>query len=111
MSIDESLSVVIQNHILAFLIDAFQSLDNGLVRKECAPLVSISVWHHLTNDQARERKFEENGQLRKAWRASIRRYDAADETAKIRLQFERNWLYTMMINFVNRLYSTQQDAG
>ena len=107
MSVDNSVSMAIQNHLLAFFVSAYQSLDSDLVRKECAPLVSISIWHHLENDQAREARFEEHGQLRKVWRTAARKYDAADETAKVRLQFERSWLYTMILNFVNNIYSSE----
>ena len=103
MSLDASLSAKIRTHLLTFLLSAFQSLDNGLVRKECAPLVSISIWHNLASDSAREHKFEEHGQLRKAWRAAARRYEAADEETKARLRFERAWLYTLLMDFVGRL--------
>ena len=104
MSLDASLSAKIRTHLLTFLISAFQSLDNGLVRKECAPLVSISIWHNLAGDSARERRSEEHGQLRKAWRAAARRYEAADEESQARLRFERAWLYTLMMDFVGRLF-------
>ena len=104
MSIDPSLSAPIRIHLLSFLLSAFQSLDNGLIRKECAPLVSISIWHNLASEAARERKFEDHSQLRKAWRAAARKYEAADEETKARLRFERSWLYTLLLDFVGRLY-------
>lgn len=103
MSLDTSLPARIRTHLLTFLISAFQSLDNGLVRKECAPLVSISIWHNLVSDSARENKFEEHGQLRKAWRAAAKRYEAADQEAQAKLWFERAWLYTLLMDFVGRL--------
>lgn len=103
MSIDPSLSAPIRTHLLSYLLSAFQSLDNGLVRKECAPLVSISIWHNLASEAARARKFEEHGQLRKAWRAAAKKYEAADEQAKAKLRFERSWLYTLLLDFVGRL--------
>jgi len=109
MSLDFSLTATVCTHVLSFLLSAFQSLDNGLVRKECAPLVSISIWHSLANDSARERKFEEAGLLRKAWRASGKRYEATDEDQQARLRFERSWLYTLLLEFVGRLNS--EDAG
>ena len=104
MSLDASISAKVRTHLLTFLISAFQSLDNGFVRKECAPLVSISIWHNLASNPAREHKFEEHGQLRKAWRAAARRYEAADEEAQARLRFERAWLYTLLMDFVGRLF-------
>ena len=106
MSVDPSVNTSVQNHIVSFLICAFQSLDTGIVRKECAPLVSISTWHHLQNDGARESRFEENPQLRKAWKAAARRYEAADEQGKAKIQFEQDWLYSMLTNFINFLYGS-----
>lgn len=112
MSLDTSLSITIRTHLLSFLVNAFQSLDNGLVRKECAPLVSIPIWHNLANDTARETGFGEHGQLIKAWRAAAKRYDATDETSQARLRFERSWLYSMVLDFVSRLYeSTRTNSG
>ena len=104
LSLDESLSVTVRTLILSFLITAFQSLDNGLVRKECAPLVSISIWHNLSNETSREGRLEGNVQLKKTWRASLRRYEAAEEDHKARLRFERSWLFTLLLDFISRLY-------
>lgn len=109
MSLDFSLAATVRTHLLSFVLSAFQSLDNGLVRKECAPLVSISIWHSLVTESTRERKFEEASLLRKAWRASGKRYEAADEDQQARLRFERSWLYTLLLDFVGRLYG--ENAG
>lgn len=103
MSIDSTLAIGLRTHLLSYLINAFQSLDNGLVRKECAPLVSISIWHNLASESARERKFEQHGQFRKAWRAATKRYEAADEISQARLRFERAWLYSMILGFMCHL--------
>ncbi|KAI9715179.1 MAG: hypothetical protein M1812_006158 [Candelaria pacifica] len=108
MTLETSLSPTIRTYLLSFIINAFQSLDSGLVRKECAPLVSISIWHNLASDSAREARFEEHGQLRKAWRAAAKRYDAADEPTKAKIRFERSWLYSMILDFLNRLYEPTQ---
>ncbi len=103
MSVDSTLAIVLRTHLLSYLMNAFQSLDKGLVRKECAPLVSISIWHNLTSESAREKRFEQHGQIRKAWRAATKRFEAADETSQARLRFERAWLYTMILDFMGRL--------
>ncbi|KAL8688950.1 MAG: hypothetical protein Q9218_005264, partial [Villophora microphyllina] len=107
MSLDSSLAIPIKTHILSFLICAFQSLDNGLIRKECAPLVSISLWQHLASETVRDGKFEQHPQLKKAWRAATKRYDAADEATQAKLRFHRAWLYTLLLDFVSRL----QESG
>ena len=104
LSLDGSHSTIIRTQLLSFLINAFQSLDNGLVRKECAPLVSISIWQHLHAESARELKFEHHPPLKKAWRAAAKRYEAADDITKSRLRFERAWLYSMILDFVACLY-------
>ncbi|MCJ1472770.1 hypothetical protein MMC13_001419 [Lambiella insularis] len=110
MSVDESVPIAVQSYLIAFLISAFQSLDSGIIRKECAPLVSISIWHNLASEQVREAKFEEHAPLRKAWRAANKRYDAADDNMRTRLEFERSWLYTMILKFVRYIYSLEGPA-
>lgn len=88
------------------MISAFQSLENGLIRRECAPLVSIGIWHNLHCERAQEKLLEKNPASRKAWRAANRRYDAADDGTKARIRFERGWLFSMLIDFIQRLNST-----
>jgi intron-binding protein aquarius len=111
MSLDTSLSWTIRKHILLFVIHAFQSLDCGIVRKECAPLVSISVWHNLSSDKKRDQLLDANPHLKKAWKASTKRYDAADDATKARLRFERSWLYTLVLDFLNQIYLEEPKEG
>lgn len=107
MTIDQSLSIDIRTHLITFVIAAFQSLDSGVVRKECAPLVSIGIWHNLHSEPARERQLAKSTQLQKAWRAAGKRYDTADSPTQARLRFERSWLYTLLLDFLDRLYDTE----
>ena len=107
LSLDTNLSTIARSNILVAIIGAFQSLDNGLIRKECAPLVSISIWQHLHNEQSRKEIFEDRTQFKKAWRIAQKKYDGADENDKARLRFERSWLHALMLDFLNILY----DAG
>jgi intron-binding protein aquarius len=111
MALDTTQSQTIRTHLLTFIISAFQSLDSGIVRKECAPLVSISMWHNLSSDVKREKKLNQSLQLRKAWRAAAKRYDAAEEDVKSRLRFERSWLYTLLLDFLSQMYNTKSKAG
>jgi intron-binding protein aquarius len=111
MTLDGSLSWTIRTHVLLFIIYAFQSLDCSIVRKECAPLVSISIWHNLSTEEKRDAILDANAQLRKAWRASAKRYDAADDATKGRLRFERSWLYTLALDFLTLLYSGNVKQG
>lgn len=105
MTLDGSQSWNIRTHVLLFIIHAFQSLDCAIVRKECAPLVSVSIWHSMSTDEKREAILDSNPQLRKAWRASAKRYDSADDATKARLRFERSWLYTLVLDFLALLYA------
>jgi intron-binding protein aquarius len=111
MSLESSLSWTIRTHILQFIIHAFQSLDCGIVRKECAPLVSISIWHNLSTEQKRNELLADNSQLRKAWRAAAKRYDSADDATKIRLRFERSWLFTLILDCLALLNTVNTTSG
>ena len=111
MTLDSTLSWPIRTHVLLFIIHAFQSLDCAIVRKECAPLVSISIWCNLATEEKRDALLDSNTQLRKAWRASAKRYDAADDATKARLRFERSWLYTSILDFLASLYSDHPKQG
>lgn len=111
MSIDQSLSTFSRLFIISFTISAFQSLENALIRKECAPLVSISIWHNLCSDEARERVLGKNPTTRKAWRAAAKRYDAADEPSKAKMRFERSWLYTLLLDFLRRLNGPEKELA
>ncbi|EAQ88946.1 hypothetical protein CHGG_05565 [Chaetomium globosum CBS 148.51] len=104
MTLDGSLSWTVRTHVLLFVIHAFRSLDCDIVRKECAPLVSISIWHSMSTEEKRVAILDANPQLKKAWRASAKRYDAADDVTKARLRFERSWLYTLILDFLALLY-------
>ncbi|KAF7681106.1 dead helicases superfamily protein [Alternaria burnsii] len=106
MTVDPSQPSKIRTQLISFVIGAFQSLDSGLVRKECAPLVGISIWQNLHSDAVREQYFEEHSMLRKAWRAASKRFDAGDEALQARLRFERSWIYTLLLDFIDRLYNT-----
>ncbi|KAJ5622119.1 CWF11 family [Penicillium herquei] len=108
MSIDPSLPTHSRMSTISFIIGAFQSLENVLIRKECAPLVSISIWHNLASEEAREKLIAKSPAVKKAWRAAGKRYDAGDEAAKAKSRFERSWLYTMLLDFLRKLNGSEQ---
>jgi len=110
LSIDQSVSTKLRTHLLSFFVGAYQSLDSGLVRKECAPLVSIGIWQHLHSEQAREKLLAKNTQLQKAWRSSQKKLQAADPETHARLRFERSWLYTLVLDFLDKLYDINASA-
>ncbi|KAI1816072.1 hypothetical protein GGS20DRAFT_269815 [Poronia punctata] len=104
MGLDHTLALTIRTQLLNFMIYAFQSLDWTSVRKECAPLVSIGIWHNLSSETKRETTLGQSTQLRKSWKAAGKRYDSADDTTKARLRFERAWLYTLTLDFIRLLH-------
>ncbi|KAI5778893.1 P-loop containing nucleoside triphosphate hydrolase protein [Geopyxis carbonaria] len=108
MGIDTTIPLSIRTHLLSFIVTAFQSLDSGLVRKECAALVSISIWNNLSSEDVRNEQLDKHTQTRKAWRAAGKRFDAADDTTKIRLRFERAWLYQMTLGFLNMIHGSSK---
>lgn len=111
MMLDRTLSVTVRTQLLCFMIHAFQSLDCAIVRKECAPLVSIGIWHNLSTEKLQESKLDQAPHLRKAWKAAHKRYDAADDATKARLRFERSWLYALLLDFLGLLYTEGSKAG
>ena len=111
LMLDRTLSANVRTHLLCFLIYAFQSLDCAIVRKECAPLVSIGIWQNLSSEKQRETYLDQTTHLRKAWRASLKRYEAADESTKARLRFERSWLYSLLLDFLSLLYDASRKTG
>ena len=110
MCIDQSETLAVRIHLLNFIVTAFQSLDSALVRKECAALVSIAIWHNLSSDAARDALLGAYPQTRKAWRAAGKRYDSADDATKARLRFERSWLYQMILDFFGLLYKQPTES-
>ncbi|CAK7266763.1 hypothetical protein SEPCBS119000_002196 [Sporothrix epigloea] len=104
MSLDATLALTVRTRILSFIIHAFQSLECAIVRKECAPLVSIGIWHNIADDAKRDELLDQATHLRKAWRAAAKRFDAVDDEAKARLRFDRSWLYSLVLDFVGVLF-------
>ncbi|KAM0666348.1 hypothetical protein ACQRIU_004203 [Beauveria bassiana] len=110
LTLDRTLTTTIRTNLLCFLIHAFQTLDSGIVRRECAPLVSIGIWHNISTDQERDRLLNQTTQLRKSWRAAQKRFDAGDDAIKARLRFERSWLYTLLLDFLSLLYEENRKS-
>ncbi|KAI9723064.1 MAG: hypothetical protein M1828_004312 [Chrysothrix sp. TS-e1954] len=105
MLLDQGLQPRIRTQLLVTITAAFQSLDNGLVRKECAPLVSISIWHNLHDEDSRNDMLGRCPQFKKAWRTATKRFDAADDSSKVRLRFERAWLYSLSLDFIDIIHA------
>lgn len=110
MCVDNTIPLSVRTHLVSFIVVAFQSLDAGIVRKECASLVSIAIWNNLSSEEVRNQQLDKYTQTRKIWRASGKRYEAGDDTTKTRLRFERTWLYRMTLDFLNYMYVPVEDT-
>jgi intron-binding protein aquarius len=73
--------------------------------------VAIGIWHNLSSDKMRDAHLDQAPHLRKAWRGAQRRYDAADDATKARLRFERSWLYTLLLDFLNIIHEEKSRPG
>ncbi|KAG1463391.1 hypothetical protein G6F46_003377 [Rhizopus delemar] len=102
--ISDDLSITCQRVLLVFLIHCFQSFENELVRTECLKLVTIGIWNNLADDSIRERLFNEYPSLQKLWNSSNKKLNAADDSAREQLEYERNWLSLLLKKFVFLVY-------
>ncbi|KAK5943581.1 hypothetical protein PMZ80_004589 [Knufia obscura] len=103
LALDPSTTVAVRIIILKFVTTAFQSLEQDVVRKECAPLVSIGIWDNLHSDPSREALLDAIPARRKAWRSTKKRFDQADQAGKLRMRLERAWLFNMLLDFLKGL--------
>jgi intron-binding protein aquarius len=111
LSLDTSLPVASRLALLNFVIGAFQSLEKDFVRKECAPLVSISIWHNLHDEEARRRAIEKSSSRKKAWKAAQKRLDGANAQGQTRIKFDRSWLFSMTLDFLKRTDTASASAS
>lgn len=72
-----TMSFTTRRLLLAFVIHAFQSLDVAFVKKEVATLAQIHIWAGLSSDERRNAEFDKHPPLRKIWKGSTKRFDAA----------------------------------
>jgi intron-binding protein aquarius len=105
-----TMSFTTRRLLLAFVIHAFQSLDVGFVKKELAPLAQIHIWAGLSSDERRNAECDKHPPLRKIWKGSQKRFDAADKATQGSLRFEQSWLYSLIIDFLSILYSPESRA-
>ncbi|KAG0164199.1 hypothetical protein DFQ28_008930 [Apophysomyces sp. BC1034] len=108
--ISQDLPLFVQRLVLVFLIHCFQSLENPLVRTECLKLVSIGTWTQLAKESRRESMFNEFVPLRKLWNSSKRKFDAADDAGKDKLEFERKWFSTILKEFIKVIYQIPSEG-
>ena len=105
LNLDRTLSTTSRLALLNFVIAAFQALDKDIVRKECGPLVSISIWHNLQNDTVREKYVQSSKARRNAWKKAQEQFSNADSDTQAKLRFNRAWLCSMIADFISRMHT------
>ncbi|KAK9365220.1 P-loop containing nucleoside triphosphate hydrolase protein [Lipomyces kononenkoae] len=103
--------VQIRTYLISFIDAAFQSLDSSLIRRACAPLLSISIWNFLHSSSTRDALLDSNSLLKKSWRLATKKFDVADDVQKVRLRLERGWLYSIVLDLVHLLYVEGTDTA
>ncbi|KAI8990027.1 P-loop containing nucleoside triphosphate hydrolase protein [Pilobolus umbonatus] len=106
---DPDQSYFFHRTLLVFLIHCFQSLENSLVRVECLKLVTVGIWSNFAHDSRREQLLREYPPLQKLWNSSQKKLNAADEATREEMEYERNWLSTMLSKFVELVYAISLD--
>ncbi|KAK9454432.1 P-loop containing nucleoside triphosphate hydrolase protein [Dipodascopsis uninucleata] len=100
--------IKIRSYIILFVDLAFQSLDSMLVRRQCAPLVSIGIISCLHSIGARNSFFAKYPSLKKPWKSSNKRFESAEESQKVRYRLERGWLFSIIVDTIQMLYIKEQ---
>ncbi|KAI8086379.1 P-loop containing nucleoside triphosphate hydrolase protein [Halteromyces radiatus] len=100
----KTLPLRVQRIVLMFLILCFQSLENTTIRTECLKLVTIGIWQNLGHDDRREQILNDYPPVRKLWNSSNKKYNLADDNEKEKLDFNRNWLSALLMDFVGKIY-------
>ncbi|XP_074037324.1 RNA helicase aquarius isoform X2 [Leptinotarsa decemlineata] len=92
--------------LLVFLNHCFSSMEEALCRDQVKRLVSLSMWISL-QPARREYELKMNPKWRKYWRA-IQRKDKPEQMEK--LTWERTFLHSLMLKFMNILDSITEDG-
>ena len=111
LNLDTSLPLSSRIAALSAVQAAFRSIEKPHIRKSCAPIVGIAIWHNVQSDR-RDKLFDESAALKKAWRASEKRYQAADPQAQADARFQSSWLFSMIADFlghVNNISATSAE--
>lgn len=104
LCLDTKLLLNERRHILSFIATAFGSLDRAMIRKECAPLVSIALWQNISLNEKREQRLLKYPQLQKSWRNSLQKFESAHLSTQKHMMFDRSWFYEMLKGFLHLIY-------
>lgn len=99
---EKSVSWREQTALLIFLIHAFNSVEEDLIRIQVQRLVSLPMWMCLVPSR-REREFRLTPKLRKFWNVLQKKDAQVDEETKKTLNSERSFLWSLIKKFLNLL--------
>ncbi|KAA8911428.1 hypothetical protein TRICI_003824 [Trichomonascus ciferrii] len=97
-----------RSQLFSFLSNCFGSLHVAGLRKQVAPLISISIWSNLS-DWRLNQVLDQNVLLKKAWKSANRKYDNADDDKKGEIEFHRSWLFKVTLKFINSCLKGVED--
>ncbi|CCJ30552.1 unnamed protein product [Pneumocystis jirovecii] len=101
----DTTKAILRTYLISFVILSFQHFDNPILRKECIPLVSIDIWTNLSSEEVRKSRISLHNHVQKLWKANIKRYNTSEDELKSKMLFNRNWLFKIVIDFINFLYN------
>jgi len=93
--------------LLRFMSAAAQRLDIAPIRKELGPLVSIYIWQHLDSRVTIDTICSRYSALARMWTKAEKKLKKKDP----KIVFAANWLYSMIINFLEQLYAPKADLS
>ncbi|XP_021945490.1 RNA helicase aquarius [Folsomia candida] len=88
--------------MMLFLQCAFSSLEIDLVRKQIQTLVSLHVWHCLSEGR-REDEFRRYPKWKKYWKSLLKKEENENDDKKLLNQFYRSFVKTLVVNFLDLL--------
>jgi intron-binding protein aquarius len=102
LNLDTSLPLASRTSALSAIQAAFRSIEKPHIRKACAPIVGIAIWQNIQSTP-RNKLLEKSATLKKAWRASEKRYHAADPQAQLDSRIDSSWLFSMVADFLGHV--------
>ncbi|KAI9192971.1 intron-binding protein aquarius [Polychytrium aggregatum] len=98
----EGLSLKVERFLVTFLINAFASLENKVIRSVCQPLVGIGIWVSLA-DGRRELEFGRHRPIQDLWKKAEDQLKKSKNKPKI--QAERVFFSRLVQHFYDILES------
>eukprot|EP00918_Siedleckia_nematoides_P031293 GHVU01067686.1.p1 GENE.GHVU01067686.1~~GHVU01067686.1.p1 ORF type:complete len:1407 (+),score=272.23 GHVU01067686.1:176-4222(+) len=98
---DHTLSLKERQSFIMFLINAFQSLENDIVRQMCLSLCGLPMWLHIP-DLQREMVLEEQSSMKRYWKKVERKYQKLEEASGVDefAESDRDCFHRLIVDFL-----------